>query len=100
MIELEFQNSVLTAHLSGELDHHSAAVIRQKIDAKTEMLKPKTLELDYGNVQFMDSSGIGLIMGRYRQMSLLGGNVQVTNVPPHLKRIFSLSGIDSLGVMK
>lgn len=100
MIELEFQNSVLTAHLSGELDHHSAAVIRQKIDAKTEMLKPKTLELDYGNVQFMDSSGIGLIMGRYRQMSLLGGNVQVTNVPPHLKRIFSLSGIDGLGVMK
>lgn len=100
MIELEFQNSVLTAHLSGELDHHSAAVIRQKIDAKTEMLKPKTLELDYVNVQFMDSSGIGLIMGRYRQMSLLGGNVQVTNVPPHLKRIFSLSGIDSLGVMK
>lgn len=100
MIELEFQNSVLTAHLSGELDHHSAAVIRQKIDAKTEMLKPKTLELDYGNVQFMDSSGIGLIMGRYRQMSLMGGNVQVTNVPAHLKRIFSLSGIDSLGVMK
>lgn len=100
MLELEFDNSVLTAHLSGELDHHTAAVIRKKIDAKTETLKPKTLKLDYKNVQFMDSSGIGLIMGRYRQMSLIGGNVEVTNVPPHLKRMFSLSGIETLGVIK
>ncbi len=100
MLELEFENSVLTAHLSGELDHHSAAVIRKKIDSKAEMLKPKTLKLDYKDVQFMDSSGIGLIMGRYRQMSLMGGNVEVTNVPPHLKRMFSLSGIETLGVMK
>ena len=100
MLELEFENSVLTAHLSGELDHHSAAVIRKKIDSKAEVLKPKTLKLDYRNVQFMDSSGIGLIMGRYRQMSLLGGNVEVTNVPNHLKRMFSLSGIETLGVMK
>ncbi len=100
MLELEFNNSVLTVHLSGELDHHTAAVIRKKIDAKAETLKPKTLKLDYKNVQFMDSSGIGLIMGRYRQMSLLGGNVEVTNVPPHLKRMFSLSGIETLGVIK
>lgn len=100
MLELEFENSVLTAHLSGELDHHSAAVIRKKIDSKTEILKPKTLKLDYKNVQFMDSSGIGLIMGRYRQMSLIGGSVEVTNVPPHLKRMFSLSGIETLGVIK
>lgn len=100
MLELEFNNSVLTAHLSGELDHHCAADIRKKIDSKAEMLKPRTLELDYSKVQFMDSSGIGLIMGRYRQMSLIGGNVKVTNVPPHLKRIFALSGIETLGVMK
>lgn len=100
MLELEFNNSVLTAHLSGELDHHTAAVIRKKIDSKAEALRPKTLTLDYRNVQFMDSSGIGLIMGRYRQMSLIGGTVEVKNVPPHLKRMFSLSGIDTLGVIK
>lgn len=100
MLELEFSNSVLTAHLSGELDHHTAAVIRKKIDSKAEALRPKTLTLDYQNVQFMDSSGIGLIMGRYRQMSLIGGTVEVKNVPPHLKRMFSLSGIDTLGVIK
>lgn len=100
MLELEFNDTVLTAHLKGELDHHSAAVIRKKIDSKAEMLKPRTLELDYSGVQFMDSSGIGLIMGRYRQMSLMGGEVKVTNVPPHLKKIFSLSGIETLGVIK
>ena len=48
----------------------------------------------------MDSSGIGLVMGRYRMISLLGGRLEVVNVPPNLKKIFVLSGLENLGVMK
>lgn len=48
----------------------------------------------------MDSSAIGLIMGRYRLMQLLGGYIRVSNVPPHLKRLIELSGIGALGVLE
>ena len=48
----------------------------------------------------MDSSGIGLIMGRYRSMGLIGGKIKVINVPENIGRIISLSGISALGVLK
>ena len=99
MLELEFDNSVLTAHLSGELDHHTAAVIRKKIDAKTETLKPKTLKLDYKNVQFMDSSGIGLIMGRYKIVSKSGGKLHVSGVTPQNYKVMKLAGLERLSVL-
>lgn len=100
MVETKFSDDVLTAKLYGEIDHHKAPLIRQKIDGQTESLRPKELHLDFSGVSFMDSSGIGLIMGRYRQVSLVGGKLKVINVPKNLQKIISLSGIDSLGVLK
>ncbi|MBQ6625738.1 MAG: anti-sigma factor antagonist [Ruminococcus sp.] len=100
MVETKYIDDVLTAKIYGEIDHHRAQSIRTKIDAQTQMHKPKELQLDFSNVSFMDSSGIGLIMGRYRQVSLLGGSLKVVNVPQGLKKIIMLSGIDSLGVLK
>lgn len=100
MVELTYENGGLTARLYGEIDHHIAPQIRGEIDAKCESLRPAKLTLDFGAVSFMDSSGIGLIMGRYRCISLLGGRLEVVNIPPTLKKIFTLSGIGSLGVMK
>lgn len=100
MVETKFSDDVLTAKLYGEIDHHKAPSIRQKIDGQTESLRPKELHLDFSGVSFMDSSGIGLIMGRYRQVSLVGGKLKVINVPKNLQKIISLSGIDSLGVLK
>lgn len=99
MVETKFSDNVLTAKLYGEIDHHRAPAIRQKIDGQTETLRPKELHLDFSGVSFMDSSGIGLIMGRYRQVSLVGGKLRVINVPKPLQKIISLSGIDSLGVL-
>ncbi len=90
----------LTAMLLGDIDHHTAREMRKEIDALIEKNHPTLLRLDYSAVQFMDSSGIGLIMGRYRLMSLLGGRVLVCNVPPHLKRLIELSGIGTLGVLE
>lgn len=91
-----YENRTLTAQLSGEIDHHTARDIRQTVDADIEKHRPEVLVLDFGRVKFMDSSGIGLIMGRYRLMKLVGGEVRIDNVPPHLERIIALSGVRSI----
>lgn len=100
MINTDFENNVLTVYLSGEIDHNRATTLRTTIDGQVNSLRPETLQLDFSKVSFMDSSGIGLIMGRYRTMGLIGGNLAVINVPQNIGRIISLSGISSLGVMR
>lgn len=100
MVEIDYCNNILTAKLSGEIDHHTAALIRNSIDGQAQRLMPKKLNLDFSQVSFMDSSGIGLIMGRYKQITLMGGTLSIINIPPHLERIIKLSGIDALGVLK
>ena len=65
-VTIESSGSVVIAYLIGEIDHHTAGEVREKIDDTLMFVKPKTLILDFKNVSFMDSSGIGLVMGRYR----------------------------------
>lgn len=100
MLEITNKNGAVTARLSGEIDHHIAPRLRAEIDSKCESCRPARLILDFGGVGFMDSSGIGLVMGRYRMISLLGGKLEVINVPETLRKIFVLSGLGDLGVMK
>ena len=100
MLKSDYKDEVLTVWLSGEIDHNRASKIRTAIDSKVNSLRPKTLELDFSGVSFMDSSGIGLIMGRYRSVGLIGGNLRVANIPRGLTRIVELSGINALGVLK
>lgn len=97
-VKTVYDKGELTALLFGEIDHHTARDIRQCIDAEIEKRHPEKLDLDFRRVKFMDSSGIGLIMGRYRMMQLIGGTVELVNVPPHLERIIELSGVRSLSV--
>lgn len=99
-VTMQTQDEVLTAVLSGDIDHHSAKEMREAIDAQAERDKPKLLQLDFQQVDFMDSSGIGLIMGRYKLMQLLGGQVRVIHVPAYIKRVIKLSGLDQLGVLE
>ncbi len=100
MVETKFSNNVLTAYLSGEIDHNSAAQIRVRVDGMAQELKPGLLCLDFGGVSFMDSSGVGLVMGRFRQMKLLGGRLRVQNYSDSLYRIFAMSGLEGLGVLR
>lgn len=100
MVNITYNDNTVTARLYGEIDHHVAPSIRGEIDAKCESCRPHKLILDFSKVGFMDSSGVGLVMGRYRMISLLGGRLEVVNVPPNLKKIFVLSGLENLGVMK
>ena len=88
-----YDSGELTALLSGDIDHHSARQMRIVIDGEIERCRPNRLLLDFRRVRFMDSSGIGLIMGRCRLMKLCGGSVSLKNVPQQLERLIALSGI-------
>ena len=95
-VQLQMKQGELIALLDGEIDHHGARELREEIDAAAQRTKPRLLTLDFSCVQFMDSSGVGLIMGRYRMMSEWGGEVCVANLPPRLEKLVSLAGIREL----
>lgn len=100
MLQTDYHDNVLTAYIDGEIDHDTAARLRISIDGAAQSLKPGLLCLDFGAVRFMDSSGVGLVMGRYRQMKLIGGRLRVVNIPGHIYRIFAMSGLEGLGVLR
>ncbi len=95
-VKLASTGEVTTAYLSGELDHHSAAQIRQAIDEEVTLRGTRLLVLDFGALEFMDSSGIGLVMGRYQLMKSLGGEVQVASLPAYLAKVMKLAGLEQI----
>lgn len=99
-VRLIFKDGILTAVLSGEIDHHSAREIRNEIDSTASKVKPKKLILDFSAVRFMDSSGIGLIMGRCKLMQMWNGAVEIEKLPPNIKRIVSLAGLEQFCVIR
>lgn len=97
-VTINVLNNEVVAQISGEIDHHMAKGLREKIDFAVQSNTPQTLVLDYGDVTFMDSSGIGLIMGRYKLVTELGGKLRVVNVPKHLQKIMKISGLEKLKI--
>lgn len=83
----------LVIGLVGELDHHSAESVRIKIDNKIDEFGANHLIFDFSGVNFMDSSGIGVIIGRYRRVSECGGRVAITNLKPQIRKVFELGGL-------
>lgn len=100
MMKLVRGDDVLRAILSGELDHHSAREIRAELDAVLCEMMPHTLILDFGGVTFMDSSGVGLIMGRYKLLQSFGGEVTVENASPRIEQMLRLSGVGQLAQIR
>lgn len=98
-VEIGVNGEVTTAYISGEIDHHSAAAIRAEIDNAAELNMPSLLVLDFTGVSFMDSSGIGLVMGRYRNLSRRGGKLHITGVSPQIYKVMRLSGIEKLSTI-
>ena len=85
-----------TAFLSGEIDHHSAPKIREKIDFQLNSVKPESLILDFSGVTFMDSSGVGLVMGRYKNAQRLNCSTCVCGLRERDLRIMKMSGLEKL----
>jgi anti-anti-sigma factor len=99
-VTIESSGSLIVAYLIGEIDHHTASLIREKIDNTISFKKPSHLILDFKNVTFMDSSGIGLVMGRYRLMQNFKGTVEIRNVSPRTKKLMELAGLGSIAIIK
>lgn len=87
------ENRQLTIQLCGELDHHAAKAIMEGMDRCMEQNLPSKTILDLGGLTFMDSSGIGVVLGRYKTLSRRGGTVAVRQPTPHVNQIFRMSGL-------
>ena len=87
-------SDVLTVQLKGEIDHHTAGRMAKEADELIARYEPTLLILDFGNVTFSDSSGIAVVLGRYKKMKELGGQTELSSVPKGIKRIFSLAAVD------
>ncbi len=93
-MKIEINDETLVVCLNGEIDHHSAKDIRSEIDKKIYETMPKSLVLDFDKVSFMDSSGIGLVIGRYKLINEFDGEIVVANLQPSIAKVMKLSGID------
>ena len=87
---------VLYAYLTGEIDHDAAQSLRIQLDDALVSRAPQTMILDFGGVGFMDSSGIGIIMGRYRKISCFGGKVYCLHADRQIQRILRMSGLNKI----
>ena len=92
-IKIQSSDDKLIVYMSGELDHHSAEEVRNKIDASLEREKCNKLVMDFSGVTFMDSSGIGVIIGRYKKLTSKKGSLCIANVNSNIKKVLDLSGI-------
>ena len=97
---IETSENTVTARLSGEIDHHNAKEIRADIDLAIDRYRPQKLILDFDGVTFMDSSGIGLVMGRYKAVKACSGVVIIENTGSQIKKVMRLAGLDRLAVIK
>lgn len=98
-VEIDVKGSVVTAYLSGELDHHTAAEMRNAVDSAIELNMPELLVLDFTGITFMDSSGIGLVMGRYRNLMRTGAKLHISGASPQIYKVMKLAGLERLATL-
>ena len=95
-VKIEIMPEVITVRLAGDIDHHTAAPIRERIDKEIIKHEPSLLILDFSGVDFMDSSGIGLVMGRYRLLRDNDAKIHIVNPPRHIEKVMRLAGLERL----
>ena len=95
-IRVKQQEHGVVASLYGELDHHSAMQTRQSLDHIIAKYKDTDLVLDLKNLSFMDSSGLGVIIGRYKKLKSSGNNLFVRNASRQIDKVFNVSGLYSI----
>lgn len=93
---VKIKGNILIVYLKGELDHHMSKNIKDEIDYVVIKNNINKIIFDFRNVTFMDSSGIGMIIGRYNVIKNSDGRVGIVNINSKLKRIFDMSGIFSI----
>ena len=94
-MESEFlkEDKLLRIKINEEIDHHTTERIRRMADYEITRYMPRKVVFDFDKVSFMDSAGIGMIIGRYKTANMLGGTVEMINVKPSIQKIFEMSGV-------
>lgn len=95
-VKFSRQEERLTVHICRDIDHHTARPMRERIDTALFEMKPRILIIDFSSVSFMDSSGLGLILGRVEKASALGATVRLTGLSPTLMKLVRLSGLEKV----
>ena len=94
-METEFfeKDKLLVLKITAEIDEHSVQEIRRRADYEMERYMPKKVVFDFDSVTFMDSAGIGLVIGRYKFANMIGAKICMRNLTGSVRRIFDMSGI-------
>lgn len=95
-IEFEYKNNILKIYISGEIDHHTVFRIKDTIDAQILKLSPKIAVMNFERVSFMDSSGVGLVLARYKFCQNCGVSLYVEGVSSQTQKILALAGIKTI----
>ena len=90
------EDKLLVLEITEEIDHHVAEKIRRVADNEITRYMPRKVIFDFGGITFMDSSGIGMVLGRYKMIKMLGGTMELKNVSQSVKKIFDMSGITKI----
>lgn len=93
MIRAKQAGDQLTVYLTGEIDHCTAQPMREEIEVLLQKMPVRRLILDFSAVSFMDSSGVGMVIGRYKTMVARGGMVSAAGLHPPVDRLFRLAGL-------
>ena len=92
----EYDNGRLTIRVTGEIDHHTAKPLREEMDTAIYLYRAASVTIDLRGVGFMDSAGLGLILGRYAKIKELGGRLTVADPEPSVEKILRLAGCEKL----
>ncbi|WP_027724412.1 anti-sigma F factor antagonist [Tuberibacillus calidus] len=92
-VDLEIKQEVLCIRLEGELDHHTADILRERVTEALNQHLIRHILLNLERLEFMDSSGLGVILGRYKEIAAMGGEMVVCSISAPVKRLFEMSGM-------
>ena len=92
-VNYDCEDKLLLFEITEEIDHHTTEKIRRRADYEIQRYMPRKAIFDFSSVTFMDSAGIGMIIGRYKLLSMLGGKLEIKNVNTNVEKILQMSGI-------
>ena len=95
-VRISLIGDILSAQIRGEIDHHSAKAVREEIDGQIYLHRPKEIVLGLSEVSFMDSSGLGLIVGRLVSAKEIGATVRLTGADRRMRYIFEMAGLERM----
>lgn len=94
--EFDELDNCLYIQITEEIDHHTTEIIRRKMDNEIARFMPRKVVFDFSKVSFMDSAGIGLLIGRYKLTKMLGGIAEITNTSKSIEKVLEMSGITKI----